>query len=76
METIEEKLIEHMNYIKELTDAIKAIKAECQDCEDCNATGTKPNTHDTCRTCGGYGFNPKGDIREAITQATTLIGYK
>ena len=73
METIEEALIKHMQYIKALTNAIKAIKKECQDCEDCNATGSEPNTANACRTCGGYGYNPRGDIREAITQATTLI---
>lgn len=41
------------------------------DCEDCNGKGDIDG--DACRHCGGYGFNPDGDIRNNIIEARAIL---
>ncbi len=72
-ETIEEALIRHSEYIGKLTDAIKAIIEERKYCKYCDGTGAQNAKKDACPMCGGYGWNPAGDIHEVIEEANRLI---
>jgi RecJ-like exonuclease len=45
-----------MNYIIQLTDAIREIVESSRECERCDGTGKEPdNVDDACRECGGTG---------------------
>ena len=45
-----------MNYIIQLTDAIREIVESSRECERCDATGKEPdNEEDACHECGGTG---------------------
>ncbi len=60
--------------MNELLDALKKVSAEFYPCETCEGTGNKlDDPESACRICGGYGFNPGGDIRQAIVEARTIL---
>jgi len=61
--------------VHQRNELLKALMELCKTvpCENCNETGNEIGTEDACRICGGYGFNPDGDIREAIVQARAVI---
>lgn len=58
----------------ELLDALKKVSDEFYPCEMCEGTGNNlDDPESACRICGGYGFNPGGDIRQAIVEARTIL---
>jgi len=60
-------------------DLLKACQEVTADynqetCCRCDGTGIEPNTKsDACYSCGGYGWNPTGDIHDAILIAKDAI---
>jgi hypothetical protein len=59
----------------DMVRALRTLNEQFYACEPCEESGTEPGTdHDACRICGGYGFNPGGDIREAILEARVVLG--
>ena len=51
--------------IERLKGLLRAYDENFSDCDHCKSTGIEPETKDdSCERCGGYGFNPGGDIRE------------
>jgi len=54
--------------------ALESVSKEFYPCENCEETGVEIGTDgDACRVCGGYGFNPGGDIRDAFIQTRTIL---
>ncbi len=60
--------------VAELEAALKEISGEFYPCQRCDETGIEPETeNNACDRCGGYGFNPGGDIRQAIIDARNIL---
>lgn len=55
--------------------ALEAINKEVYICQRCYGTGIQQHGKEAeaCPTCGGYGFNPGGDIRQVIVNVRKLI---
>ncbi len=59
----------------ELLRALRMVNEQMYPCEHCDESGVEPGSEaDACGVCGGYGFNPGGDIREAILEARVVLG--
>ena len=60
--------------IRKLTEALKTYNDNFRECSYCAGKGIEPNTYeDACEVCGGYGFNPGGDIRQSRIDASALL---
>jgi hypothetical protein len=57
----------------ELLAALEAVCKQTKDCERCEGKGIELGTKNACCKCGGYGFNPCGDIRDAIVEGRSII---
>lgn len=55
---------------KRLVELLEQVNNCAEKCTACFGTGKIPTqddyTDDACGTCGGYGFNVRGDIREVV----------
>lgn len=58
----------------DLLSALEDVVFNTCECHNCNGSGIDLRTdNDACADCGGYGFNPCGDIREAVIDARAAI---
>ena len=77
VELYEKAIKERDAEIAHLKTALKSVNEQVYKCNVCNGTGRDPvDDPDACRVCGGYGFNPGGDIREVILSIRALLKSK
>lgn len=63
--------------IAKLEAALRDIVGDMYDCKACDGTGIEEGEENiACERCGGYGFNPGGDIREHMIDARNILKGK
>lgn len=60
--------------IERLKEALNVLIKDVSDCTSCDGSALDHDGESACRTCGGYGFNPAGDVRQDMLDAGKLLG--